>query len=88
MSEVVEVLRPLMNLKDMASSSFHYQALQAERASRQQQLANGNGQLNNVAYLNGQLSSKNGCPRVILIFLTPHHIVYHQAAQPADNFFF
>jgi len=65
MSEVVEALRPLLNLKDMASSSFHYQALQAERSSRQQQLANGNGQLKNVAYLNGQLSSKNGRPRVL-----------------------
>ena len=62
MSEVVEALRTLMNLKDMASSSFHYQALQEERANRQQQLENGNGQLKNVAYLNGKLSSKNGCP--------------------------
>ena len=51
-----------MNLKDMASSSFHYQALEVERASRQQQLANGNGQLKNVAYLNGKLSSNNGRP--------------------------
>ncbi|KAH9322820.1 hypothetical protein KI387_017459 [Taxus chinensis] len=58
MSEVVEVLRPLLNLKDMASSSFHYQALQAERSGRQQQLVNGNGQLKNGANGNGQL--KNG----------------------------
>jgi len=65
MSEVVEALRPLLNLKDMASSNFHYQALQAERSSRQQQMANGNGQSKNVAYLNAQLSSKNGRPRVI-----------------------
>ncbi|XP_020521455.1 probable serine/threonine-protein kinase PIX7 isoform X1 [Amborella trichopoda] len=32
MSEVVEALQPLLNLKDMASSSFNYQAIQAERA--------------------------------------------------------
>uniref|UniRef100_A0A0E0QQC0 non-specific serine/threonine protein kinase n=1 Tax=Oryza rufipogon TaxID=4529 RepID=A0A0E0QQC0_ORYRU len=31
MSQVVEVLKPLLNLKDMASSSYFYQTMQAER---------------------------------------------------------
>lgn len=33
MSEVVEVLKPLLNLKDMASFSHFYQAMLAERAA-------------------------------------------------------
>jgi serine/threonine protein kinase len=31
MSQVVEALKPLLNLKDMASSSYFYQTMQAER---------------------------------------------------------
>lgn len=31
MSEVVEVIKPLLNLKDMASSSYYFQTMQAER---------------------------------------------------------
>uniref|UniRef100_A0A0D6QZ10 non-specific serine/threonine protein kinase n=1 Tax=Araucaria cunninghamii TaxID=56994 RepID=A0A0D6QZ10_ARACU len=65
MSEVVESLRPLLNLKDMASASFHYQALQAECAGRQQHLVNVNGQLKNGANGNGHLSSKNGNHRLV-----------------------
>ncbi|OAY77776.1 putative receptor-like protein kinase [Ananas comosus] len=33
MSQVVEVLKPLLNLKDMASSSYFFQTMQAERAA-------------------------------------------------------
>ncbi|KAL0421176.1 UNVERIFIED_CONTAM: putative serine/threonine-protein kinase PIX7 [Sesamum latifolium] len=33
MSEVVEALKPLPNLKDMASSSYYFQTMQADRAS-------------------------------------------------------
>ncbi|KAJ6795974.1 putative serine/threonine-protein kinase PIX7 isoform X1 [Iris pallida] len=33
MSEVVEILKPLLNLKDMASSSPFYQAMQAEKVA-------------------------------------------------------
>ncbi|XP_038978760.1 probable serine/threonine-protein kinase PIX7 isoform X2 [Phoenix dactylifera] len=39
MSDVVEVLKPLINLKDMASSSYLFQSMQAERAA-----ANSNNQ--------------------------------------------
>jgi hypothetical protein len=31
MSQVVEALKPLLNLKDMASSSYFYHTMQAER---------------------------------------------------------
>lgn len=41
MSEVVEVLKPLPDLKDMACSSSYFQALQAERASITQAIKNG-----------------------------------------------
>lgn len=33
MSEVVEALKPLLHLKDMASSTYYFQTLQAERAA-------------------------------------------------------
>ncbi|THF99489.1 hypothetical protein TEA_016361 [Camellia sinensis var. sinensis] len=33
MSEVVEALKPLPNLKDMASSSYYFQTMQADRSS-------------------------------------------------------
>ncbi|KAJ3701895.1 hypothetical protein LUZ61_005600 [Rhynchospora tenuis] len=33
MSQVVEALKPLLNLKDMASSSYFFQSMQAERAA-------------------------------------------------------
>uniref|UniRef100_A0A1D1XJW3 non-specific serine/threonine protein kinase n=1 Tax=Anthurium amnicola TaxID=1678845 RepID=A0A1D1XJW3_9ARAE len=44
MSEVVETLKPLLNLKDMASSSYFFQSMQAQRA---------------VAHINN-LNSRNG----------------------------
>ena len=42
MSQVVEVLKPLLNLKDMASSSYFYQTMQAERMANSSSM-NGRG---------------------------------------------
>jgi len=42
MSQVVEVLKPLLNLKDMASSSYFYQTMQAERMAHSSSM-NGRG---------------------------------------------
>lgn len=53
MDDVVEALTPLLNLKDMASSSLHHQVVQSVHSGRHPRTANGNGQLH----------SKNGLPR-------------------------
>lgn len=55
MDDVIEALTPLLNLKDMASSSLHHQAVQSMRLSRHPRMTNGNG----------QLPLKNGPPRAI-----------------------
>lgn len=67
MSEVVEALKPLPDMKDMASSSSYFQALQADRAgssanarnsSRMQIGLSRNGQpLRSLSVLNGQHAS-------------------------------
>ena len=49
MSEVVEVLKPLPHLKDMASSSYYFQTMQAER------LKAGSGSGRGFGSRNGQL---------------------------------
>ena len=41
MSEVVEALKPLPNLKDMASSSYYFQTMQAERVGSSPNARNG-----------------------------------------------
>lgn len=41
MSEVVETLKPLPNLKDMASSSYYFQTMQADRNKSNMQNKNG-----------------------------------------------
>uniref|UniRef100_A0A1D1YE21 non-specific serine/threonine protein kinase n=1 Tax=Anthurium amnicola TaxID=1678845 RepID=A0A1D1YE21_9ARAE len=40
MSEVVDALKPLLNLKDMASSSYTFQSMQAERTAAQPNSSN------------------------------------------------
>jgi serine/threonine protein kinase len=44
MSEVVEALKPLPNLKDMASSSYYFQTMQADRFSASPNTRNGRTQ--------------------------------------------
>lgn len=41
MSEVVEALKPLPNLKDMASSSYYFQTMQADRVGSSPSTKNG-----------------------------------------------
>ncbi|GLJ45769.1 hypothetical protein SUGI_0963210 [Cryptomeria japonica] len=65
MDDVVEALTPLLNLKDIASQSFNYQALQSQRPSRQlSHISNGNG-----------MSSRNGYVKATAngSHLSPHH---------------
>lgn len=67
MSEVVEALKPLPNLKDMACSSSYFQAMQAERAGTNTNARNGIRTL-----------TKNGQPtRSLSIPNGPHASPYH-----------
>uniref|UniRef100_A0A5B7A3W7 non-specific serine/threonine protein kinase n=1 Tax=Davidia involucrata TaxID=16924 RepID=A0A5B7A3W7_DAVIN len=72
MSEVVEALKPLPNLKDMACSSPYFQAMQAERAGINPNARHGiRGQA-------GLLLQKNGQPiRSLSIPNGPHASPYH-----------
>ncbi|KAH7851199.1 hypothetical protein Vadar_008496 [Vaccinium darrowii] len=73
MSEVVEALRPLSDLKDMACSSPHFQALQAERAGR----FNPNSRASSLK-LPSEGLPKNGQPtRSLSIPNGPHVSPYH-----------
>ncbi|RZC60737.1 hypothetical protein C5167_022485 [Papaver somniferum] len=59
MSEVVEVLKPLINLKDMASSSYYYQTMQAERTGANN---NSSSARNGLRTQGGGFVSRNGLP--------------------------
>ncbi|KAK3410103.1 hypothetical protein EUGRSUZ_J02135 [Eucalyptus grandis] len=76
MSEVVEALEPLLNLKDMASSSYFFQAMQAERSRSNPNAKNGirtqggfvvirNGQpVRSLSIPHGTHPSPNNIPRL------------------------
>lgn len=78
MSEVVEALKPLPNLKDMASSSYYFQTMQAERLGSSPNTRN--GMRSQAALRNGQrsLSIPNGT------HASPyhHHFYPHQSPKP------
>ncbi|KAK4399774.1 putative serine/threonine-protein kinase PIX7 [Sesamum angolense] len=75
MSEVVDALKPLPNLKDMASSSYYFQTMQADRVSSS---PNGkNGLRNQFTFpRNGQQH-----PRSLSIPNGSHASPYHQHAH-------
>lgn len=66
MSEVVEALKPLPSLKDMASSSYHFQTMQAARTRSNSNAKNGIRTQAVFVQRNGQpvrsLSSPKGPP--------------------------
>lgn len=73
MSEVVEALKPLINLKDMASSSSFFQTVQADRTRSYPKAPNGtgmraasvtrNGQpMRNITIINGPRASPHPHP--------------------------
>ncbi|KAJ0094865.1 hypothetical protein Patl1_16326 [Pistacia atlantica] len=80
MSEVVEVLKPLPNLKDMASSSYFFQTMQAERIGSSPNTRNGLRSQAGSLSRNGQrsLSIPNGS------HASPYHHQYppHQSPKP------
>lgn len=80
MSEVVEALKPLPNLKDMASSSYYFQTVQADRVGSSPNARNGirtqggsfsrNGQQQRSLSMNGSHASPY------------HHQYSHQSPKP------
>ncbi|XP_077245303.1 serine/threonine-protein kinase PBL34-like isoform X2 [Tasmannia lanceolata] len=76
MSEVVEALKPLLNLKDMASSSYYFQSMQAERAGVNPNNPNVRNGVKTIAR-NGQpiRSLSNGL----------HASPYHASPKPNDK---
>ncbi|KAL0336305.1 UNVERIFIED_CONTAM: putative serine/threonine-protein kinase PIX7 [Sesamum radiatum] len=80
MSEVVEALKPLPNLKDMASSSYYFQTMQADRASSSPNGKNGLRTQGSFSR-NGQqhprsLSIPNGTNA------SPYHQFAHNSPKP------
>ncbi|XP_068669820.1 serine/threonine-protein kinase PBL34-like isoform X2 [Aristolochia californica] len=79
MSEVVEALKPLINLKDMASSSYYFQTMQTERTGANPNARNG-VKIQGVMVRNGQQpvrSLSNGA------HASPyHHHHHHQSPKP------
>lgn len=61
MSEVVEALKPLLNLKDMASSSYYFQSMQAERTAAH--LSNSNSLKSQTSVPRNGLKSQSSFPR-------------------------
>lgn len=84
MSEVVEILKPLPNLKDMASSSSYFQAMQADRAGINPNARSGNR-------FQAGLLAKNRQPTRSLSFpngphVSPYHLNYsHQSPKPVGK---
>ncbi|CAL5419636.1 unnamed protein product [Camellia sinensis] len=83
MSEVVESLKPLPNLKDMASSSYYFQTMQADRIGSSPNARNGNIRTQVASFQrNGQqhprsLSIPNGS------HASPyHHQLPHNSPKP------
>lgn len=82
MSEVVECLKPLPNLKDMASSSYYFQTIQADRTGSSPNGRNGGGRTHGGSFSrNGQqhprsLSIPNG------LHASPYHQFPHNSPKP------
>ncbi|KAL6294670.1 hypothetical protein ACE6H2_002812 [Prunus campanulata] len=82
MSEVVEALKPLPNLKDMASSSYYFQTMQADRVGSSPNTRNGVRTQAGLLTRNGHhqqrsLSIPNGS------HASPYHHQYpHQSPKP------
>lgn len=81
MSEVVEALKPLPNLKDMASSSYYFQTMNADRVGSSPNARNGVRTQAGLLTRNGQqqrsLSIPNGS------HASPyHHQYHHQSPKP------
>ncbi|KAI4328383.1 hypothetical protein L6164_020740 [Bauhinia variegata] len=87
MSEVVEALKPLPNLKDMASSSYYFQTLQAERfgASPIQEMGE------HKEHCSPGMGNRGAFPYLMLLHITisfPNHPQNPTAKHRVGEFFF
>jgi hypothetical protein len=79
MSQVVEVLKPLLNLKDMASSSYFFQSMQQERAAS---LGNPIGSQSMKAQ---GTFARNGQQPMRSLSYGPHASPYRQSPRPNNG---
>jgi hypothetical protein len=84
MSEVVDTLKPLPNLKDMASSSYYFQTMQGDRVGSSPNAKNG------VRSQAGLLSRNGHQQRSFSIPQGPHaspfhHQYPHQSPKPSGK---
>lgn len=79
MSQVVEALKPLLNLKDMASSSYFYQTMQAERMAHSSSL---NGRSSHSAKAHGSFARANGQQPVRSISDGPRASPFRYSPKP------
>lgn len=75
MSDIVEALKPLPNLKDMASSSSFFQYMQADRARSNPNTPNG-------IVMQGASMPRNGQPMRNLLTPNGHHASPHPNPPP------
>ncbi|KAA8529466.1 hypothetical protein F0562_033735 [Nyssa sinensis] len=80
MSDVVEALKPLPNLKDMASSSYYFQTIQADRIASSPNARNGIRSQAGSFSRNGQQH-----PRSLSIPNGSHASPYHQQQFPHNS---
>lgn len=76
MSQVVEVLKPLPNMKDMASSSYFFQSMRQERAAS---LGNSNGSQSMKAQ---STFARNGVQPMRSLSYGPHASPFRQSPRP------
>lgn len=81
MSEVVEVIKPLLNLKDMASSSYYFQTMQAERTGAN--IINPNTR--NGLRMQGGFVTRNGQQIRSLSIPTGSHASPYHRQQPSPK---
>ncbi|KAE9595589.1 putative protein kinase RLK-Pelle-RLCK-VIIa-2 family [Lupinus albus] len=82
MSEVVEALKPLPNLKDMASSSYYFQTMQADRFRASPNTRNRQTQGGALLTRNGQQKKSLSIPNGT--HASPYHHQYVQQSPKPD----
>jgi hypothetical protein len=79
MSQVVEVLKPLQNLKDMASASYFYQTMQAERMAHSNSM---NGGRSSHGFKTQSPFGRNGQPPVRSLSDGPRASPFRYSPKP------
>ncbi|GAB2297256.1 Serine/threonine-protein kinase pbl34 [Dionaea muscipula] len=86
MSEVVEALKPLPNMKDMASSSYYFQTMHAERTRASPNARNGQAQAGSMPRNGQQLALRSlSIPKGSHASPYHHHPQYHPSPKPGGK---